>query len=94
MVYGTPKFGKKEKGKEDRPFLGYFPAGKVAMPQMSSFGGLTLKPCRTSTISGCKVAYELDNDFAQPIDEPGSEGTPALFTCRVHYPDIVSGDGF
>lgn len=24
---GTPKFGKKEKGKKDRPFLGYFPVG-------------------------------------------------------------------
>ena len=24
---GTPKFGKKEKGQKDRPFLGYFPVG-------------------------------------------------------------------
>jgi hypothetical protein len=26
-VVGTPRFGKKEKGKPDRPFLGYFPVG-------------------------------------------------------------------
>lgn len=26
-VVGTPKFGKKEKGKQDPPFLGYFPVG-------------------------------------------------------------------